>query len=62
MTFITRLNKNYTVLPSQTNAPKIHSYIPCNPMHRVSSHVLQEAQPLGAVTFFLNHSPAKPGL
>lgn len=59
MTFITRLNKSYTVLPSQTSAPKIHSYIPCDPMHFVSSHVPQEAQPVGAVTFFLEPEPSQ---
>ena len=59
MTFITRLNKNYAVLPSQTSAPKIHSYIPCNPMLCVSSHVPEEAQPLGAVTFFLEPQPSQ---
>ena len=57
MTFITRLNRHYTVLPSQTSTPKLHFYIPCNPTHFVSSHVSQEAQPIGAVTFFLEPQP-----
>lgn len=62
MTFITRLNKSYAVLPSPTSAPKILSFFPCNPLQcSWSSRIPQEAQPVGALTFF-SWAIAQPNL
>lgn len=54
MTFITRLNKNCTVLPSQTSAPKIHFCIPCDPMTCMST--------MHWSSDFFSWTPAQPNL